>query len=79
MESRQAVTYLDTACLAWAARPSGRKTAAARWRAGLQALQPREGLKEDFLYLFAFSNVSNAGILVAIFTQLFSKPYFLTF
>ena len=26
-----------------------------------------KGLKEDFLYLFAFSNVSNAGILVAIF------------
>ena len=40
---------------------------AAMSRAGLQALQPREGLKEDFLYLFAFSNVSNAGILVAIF------------
>ena len=36
---------------------------------------PGEGMKEDFVYLFAFYNVSNAGILITLFTQLFSKPY----
>jgi hypothetical protein len=47
----------------------GGKTAAARLQ---QALQSREGLKEDFVYLFTFYNASNARILIIIFTHLFS-------
>jgi len=38
--------------------------------------RPGEGLKEDFVYLFAFYNVSNAGILITLFTQLFFKAIF---
>jgi hypothetical protein len=50
----------------------GGMTAAARLQ---QALQPREGLKEDFIYTFTFYNTPNARILITIFTQLFPKPY----
>jgi hypothetical protein len=53
----------------------GGKKAAARLQ---QALQPSEGLKENFVHLFTFYNASNATILITIFTQLFSKPYLKT-
>jgi len=48
------VPYPDVALSVSAARPGGGKRAAAGPRAGLHA---REGLKEDFEYLFPFSNV----------------------
>jgi hypothetical protein len=41
---------------------------AARPRAGLQAAQLRKGFKEDSVFLFTFSNISNIGILIIIFT-----------
>jgi hypothetical protein len=44
--------------------------------ASQQALQPREGLKEDFLYLLVFSDVSNAGILAAILRSCFQSYIF---
>ena len=59
--------YADIARLVSAAWPSGGKTAAARSRRGLQALQHREGLK-DFIYIFAFCKVTDAGIWVNVFT-----------
>jgi hypothetical protein len=62
------VSNTDVARLVSAAMLSGGKTAAARSQAGLRALQLREGLKEDFIYLFTFPNVSNAGILITTFT-----------
>jgi hypothetical protein len=34
-----------------------------------------QSLKEDFIYVFTFSNVSNAGIVITLFIQLFSKLY----
>jgi len=37
-------------------------------QAGLQALQTKKGLKEGFAYLFTFSNISNAEILITIFS-----------
>jgi len=55
-------------CAGHAARPSGGKTAAGRSQAKLQALQPRKGLKEDFAYLFTFSDISNAGMFITIST-----------
>jgi hypothetical protein len=42
------------------------------WAAGTAA---RQSLKEDLIYVFILSEVSNAGILITIFTQLFSKLY----
>ena len=65
-ESERAVPCPDVARWVSAVRPSGGKTAAARLRAGLRALQHREGLNEDFTYLFAISNLSNAVILIAV-------------
>ena len=53
-----------------AARPTGRKSEAARLRGGLQALQSGEGLKEDFIYPFTLSSVSSASILMTIITCL---------
>jgi hypothetical protein len=47
---------------------SGGKTAAATSRAGVHALQPRESLKEAFVCLFTFANISNTGILITIFS-----------
>jgi hypothetical protein len=55
-------------CSVHAARPSGGKRVAARSQAKLQALQPRKGLKEEFVYLFTFPGISNAGTLILIFT-----------
>jgi hypothetical protein len=55
-------------CAGLSARPSGGKTVAARSQAKLQALKPRKGLKEDFAYLFTFSDISNAGMLITIST-----------
>jgi hypothetical protein len=43
------------------------KTAAARLRAELHTLQLREGLNEEFLYLYTFSEVSNSVVLITIF------------
>ena len=45
----------------------------------LQALKPREGLKEDFAHLFTFSDVSNAGILKTIFYLAVLKVIFCGF
>jgi len=42
---------------------------------GLQTLQHREYCEGGFLYLFVYFDISNAGILITIFTQLFSEPY----
>jgi len=66
------VPYPYLACWENAVIVCSETTAAARLQ---QAMQPREGLKEDFVYLFTFYNASNARILITIFTQLFSKPY----
>jgi len=44
----------------------GKATATILW-GRLQSLQPREGLKEDFVCLVTFSNISSAGILITIF------------
>lgn len=60
--------YPDVARWVSATRTSGGNTAASGSRAGLQALRPREGVKEDFMYLFTFLNASNAAILITIFT-----------
>ena len=54
--------------------PSFGKTEALSARVGLLALQVTEDLNWDFMYLYSFSNISNAEILISIFTQLFSKP-----
>jgi len=51
-----------------AARLSGGKTAAARSQTKLQTLKPRKGLKEDFVCMFTFSGISNAGMLITIST-----------
>jgi hypothetical protein len=54
----------------------GGKRVAATFRAGLQALQLREYLKELVReYPFTFPNVLNAGMLITIFTLLLSNPY----
>ena len=37
---------------------------------------PGEGLKEDFVYLFAFCNVSNAGTLITLFYLAVFKAIF---
>jgi hypothetical protein len=58
--------YADARCVS-AARTSGGNTAASGLRAGLQTLSPREGVKEDFMYLFTFPNASNTAILTTIF------------
>lgn len=69
----------DVAAWVYAARSSVGKTAAARLRAELQTLQLGVGLNKDFLYLFTFYEVSNSGLLIPIFIEMFSKPYFLMF
>jgi hypothetical protein len=74
------VPHADVAPWVRAARSSVGKTAAARLRTELQTLQQLTvGLNEDFLCLFTFYEVSNSGVLIPIFIQVFSKPYFLTF
>jgi hypothetical protein len=50
---------------------SGGKAVAASLLAGMQELQPREDLKENFIYLFTFYNISNAAILIPIFIYMF--------
>ena len=60
--------YPDVAHWVCAGKMSCGKIVTALSQAELQALQHRYGLKEDFIYLFIFSNISNAGILIAIFT-----------
>jgi len=67
MEDMQAMPCPD---MRWvhAARASGGKTVAARSQAKLQALKPGEGLKEDFVCMFIFSDISNAGMLITIST-----------
>jgi hypothetical protein len=68
MEREQAVPCLGFVLWVTTARPSHGKAAAAILWGRLQALQPREGLKEDFVCLVIFSNILSAGILIAIFT-----------
>ena len=68
MEKEQAVPCLGFVHWATRARPSRGKAAAAILWGRLQALQPREGLKEDFVCLVTFSNILSAGILITIFT-----------
>ena len=66
-ESKWAVPCPDVGRWVSTARPSGGKTVADRSQARLQALQPRQGSKDGFVYLFTFSNTSNAEILITIF------------
>jgi hypothetical protein len=47
-----------------AARSSSEKTVVAN--------AARDGLKEDFVYLFTFSDSSNAGILITIYLAVFN-------
>jgi hypothetical protein len=42
---------------------------------GLQSVWASERFMETFLYFFTFREVSEAGILISIFTYLFPKPY----
>jgi hypothetical protein len=49
----------DVACWVGAARPSGGKTTAVRL--------------EGFVHMFIFSNVSDAGILITVFTNSFRR------
>jgi hypothetical protein len=42
---------------------------------GLLSVQPREHFKEEFIHMFTFPDISYAGILITVFTQLFLKPY----
>jgi hypothetical protein len=67
------VPYPDVARFVSLYKQSVGKTEAASSRGGLLALQVREDLKWDFMCLYNFSNISSAGILRNIFTQLFSK------
>ena len=67
-ESERTMPYPDVARWVSAARTSGGNTEASGSRAGLQALRPKEGVKEDFIYLFTFPNVSNTAILITLFT-----------
>jgi hypothetical protein len=43
---------------------------------GLQSVQPRLHLKEDFVYQFTFCNVPNDGILITIFYLAVFKAMF---
>jgi len=67
VEKEQAVTYLGFVCWVNTARLSHGKAAAVILWGRLQALQPRDGLKEDFVCLVTFSNISSAGILITNF------------
>jgi hypothetical protein len=49
-------------CWVNAARPRGANTAADRSQAKLHTVQPREGLKVDFMYVFTIFNISKSGI-----------------
>jgi hypothetical protein len=68
VELEQAVLCPDVGRWVNAARLHSGKTASARARTELWELQPRDGLKEKFVYLFTSSKVSNAGIVITIFT-----------
>jgi hypothetical protein len=59
-EGEWAVPCRDVARWVSVARPNSGKREAAKSRVGMQALQPRQGLMEDFVYLFTFPNKSNA-------------------
>jgi len=67
VEKEQAVSYLGFVCWVNTTRLSQGKAAAVILWGRLQALQPRDGLKEDFVCLVAFSNISSAGILITNF------------
>ena len=69
----RAVPYPDVALLVSLDIPSFGKVEALSSRAGLLALQVREDLNWDFMYLYNFPNISSARILIIIFTQMFSK------
>jgi len=40
-------------------------------------VQPRDTFKEDFIYLFTFPNISDAGILIIVFNVAVIKAMFL--
>jgi len=65
VESKRGLPFPDVAWVS-AARVSVGKVAAVGSRSGLHVLQHREGLKDDFLYLFTFTNTSNGAILINI-------------
>jgi len=65
VESERALPCPDVAWVS-AARLSVGKVETVRSRSRLLVLQHREGLRDDVLYLFTFSNASNAAILVII-------------
>jgi hypothetical protein len=73
------VPYADVARLVSLYKQRVGKKEAASSRGGLLALQVREDLKWDFIYLYNFTNISSAGILISIVTQLFPKQRFLIF
>ena len=59
-----------------AARLSAGKKAAAGLRVWTVGTAAQRRFKEDFVSLFTFPKNSSAGILITIFTYVFSKPYF---
>jgi hypothetical protein len=65
-ESKKTVPCPDLVCSVNWTTPSGGKTAVVRLWVGLPALQPRVGLKEDFVHLFTFPSIWNQ-ILFTIF------------
>jgi hypothetical protein len=73
--SDRAVPWPDVARGVSAARPSGGKTAAARFAGRAAGSAAHRSLDRDFVYLLTLSDVSNPGILITIFTELFSNPY----
>jgi len=68
------VTYLNVARWVSKARSSVGKKATARSRPGLRALQLRDGLNEDFIYVHPFETLKS-WTFVNHFTYSFSKPF----
>jgi hypothetical protein len=66
------VPYPDVA--RWVNTASG-KAGADRSQARLQALQYVQRLKEDFIYLITFSNLSNGGILIHFYVAVFKAIF----
>jgi hypothetical protein len=70
---QKAVTYPNVARCVSKARTSVGKRATARSQAGLRALQLRDDLNEDFIYVHPFE--TKKLDFLTIFTYSFSKPY----
>jgi hypothetical protein len=66
-KSERIVSYADTGHWVSTATCVLGGAVTTRPQAGLQAVQLREGFKEDFVDLFTFPNISNNGILIIIF------------